>query len=634
MKIIGTAGHVDHGKSTLVQALTGMNPDRLEEEKKREMTIDLGFAWMRIPGDETVGIIDVPGHRDFIENMLAGVGGIDAVLFVIAADEGIMPQTREHLAIVDLLQIEGGVIALTKVDLVEDQDWLSLVQEEISRIVKGTVLENAEIVSVSAKHNLGIDALRSAIQKALQNTKSRLDRGKPRLPIDRVFSIAGFGTVVTGTLDDGSLHTGDAIEILPTGLHGRIRGLQSYKEKTEILAPGTRAAVNITGIESAKIKRGDTLCFPGQYLTTKRLDVRFNLLKDAQKPLSHNDSVKLFLGTSEVIARVRVLGAEEVEPGNSGYLQLDTREPIVGERGDRFILRRPSPGETLGGGTIMEAHPVHTDRRFNKDLIARLETIAKGSPRDIIQHVLDQKGALTIDELIQFSGLQEKEVDEQLQDMLQRSQLQTLSDKKNELSKRPLICTPGHWQNIKGKIVQSLKVFHQNNPLKIGMLKEELRSRLGLDAKLFSIYISKAVDENILAENGASIQMADHTIQYSQADELKVDRLKKLIADAPFSPPSIKELKEILGDDLYRSLIDNDQLIPVSEDVAFSAAAIDDMKQRIIQVMEKNQKITVGEVRDLLGTSRKYALAILEYLDVKGITKREGDFRRLMFPNR
>ncbi|MRR30650.1 selenocysteine-specific translation elongation factor, partial [bacterium] len=329
MRVIGTAGHVDHGKSTLVQALTGTHPDRLKEEQAREMTIELGFAFMNLPAGETVGIVDVPGHRDFIENMLAGVGGIDAVLFVVAADEGVMPQTREHLSILDILQIQGGVIALTKTDMIDDPDWLDLVELDVHEAVRGTVLADAPIVRVSARSGVGIPGLIAALETCLAERPPRPDLGRPRLPVDRVFTIPGFGTVVTGTLLDGAFQVGDEVEILPDGIKGRIRGLQSHKLKTATALPGSRTAVNISGVNVDEIRRGEVVAHPGKYKPVRRMDVRFKLLADVETPLKHNTTVKFFIGASEVLARVRTLGCEELLPGQEGWLQLELEAAVV-----------------------------------------------------------------------------------------------------------------------------------------------------------------------------------------------------------------------------------------------------------------------------------------------------------------
>src|SRR5512138_3869211 len=383
MRVIGTAGHVDHGKSTLIAALTGVHPDRLKEEQAREMTIDLGFGWLTLPNGEEVGIVDVPGHRDFIENMLSGIGGIDAALLIIAADEGVMPQTKEHLAILDLLQIPAGLIVLTKIDLASDSAWLDLVETDIRSAVAGTVMQNAPIVRVSAKTKTGLKSLISSLQSLLENKSSRLDLTRPRLPIDRVFSMSGFGTVVTGTLLDGQLALGDEVEILPSGQKGRVRGLQTHKKKEARAVPGSRTAVNVSGIDTEAVRRGEVLIHPDQYQPTRRVDARFRLLKDVSSSLKHNSEVKFFVGASETIATLRLLGTEELSPGEEAWVQLELRDPAVTVRGDRYILRRPSPSETLGGGVIVDHQPQGRHKRFGEEVLQSLESLSQGTPTDV-----------------------------------------------------------------------------------------------------------------------------------------------------------------------------------------------------------------------------------------------------------
>ena len=413
MYVIGTAGHVDHGKSTLVHALTGIDPDRLREEKEREMTIDLGFAWLTLPNGESVGVVDVPGHRDFIENMLAGVGGIDAALFIVAADEGVMPQTREHLAILDLLGIDRGIVALTKLDMAESEEWVELVAADVSETLEGTALEGAPIIPVSARTGQGLDELTTALQEMLSQVEPRRDRGRPRLPVDRVFSISGFGTVVTGTLADGCFEVGQEVEILPQGLKARVRGLQTHKQKVERVSPGSRVAMNLTGVGKADLKRGDVITIPGWLRPTVLVDVQLRYLPDtlqsgsgqALRPLRHNTQLKFFSGAAETLARVRILGQETLPPGQTGWVQLRLQEPMTLVKGDRFIVRRPSPPTTVGGGVAVDPNPGRKHRRFRPEVLDRLETLAQGSPAEILLQALERQGPTLVRDLLSASGL-------------------------------------------------------------------------------------------------------------------------------------------------------------------------------------------------------------------------------------
>ncbi|HEY7094702.1 MAG TPA: selenocysteine-specific translation elongation factor, partial [Ktedonobacterales bacterium] len=384
MSCIGTAGHVDHGKSALVTALTGMDPDRLAEEKARGMTIDLGFAWLTLPSGRAASIVDVPGHEGFIKNMLAGVGGIDVALLVVAADEGIMPQTEEHLAILDLLRVRSGVVALTKSDLV-DTDWLDLVREEVAERLRSTTLASAPIIPCSAITGAGLPEILAALEAALdaQSARDELrDIGRPRLPIDRVFTITGFGTVVTGTLQHGTLRVGQEIEIQPGGQRGRIRGLQTHKQSVTEGSPGARLAVNIASVERSALARGDVVTLPGQFRPTVAMDVRIELLASAARPLAHNTTLDLYLGAAETPVRVLLLDQEEIQPGETGWAQLRLALPLVAAWGDRFILRAPSPSATLGGGSVIEPWARRHKRR-DATTLARLERLARGNPEEV-----------------------------------------------------------------------------------------------------------------------------------------------------------------------------------------------------------------------------------------------------------
>ena len=466
MQVIGTAGHVDHGKSTLIEALTGIHPDRLKEEREREMTIVLGFSWLTLSGGEEIGIVDVPGHRDFIENMLSGIGGIDAALFVVAADEGVMPQTREHLAILDLLQIQGGVVAITKTDLVEDPEWLDLVEAEIADVLAGTVLESAPLVRVSAKNGVGIEELKQTIAVILAAKSPRPDYGRPRMSIDRAFTISGFGTVVTGTLLDGELHIGDEIVILSQQLPGRIRGLQTHKHKTSTAVPGSRTAINISGVDVDQINRGDVVAYPKTYRPTRRLDMHFRLLQDASGPVKHDMDAKLFIGASEVVARIRLLGTDILKPGEIGWLQLELARPIVAIRGDHFILRRPSPGETLGGGSVVDPNPQTRHKRFDQSVISRLEILAAGDPADIMLQTITTLGIIPINEAIVRSNLEPEIAKISLQKIIDNEWVILLDPKANAVSHSSLIVTKTFWDRISTKVEDEINKYLKLFPLK------------------------------------------------------------------------------------------------------------------------------------------------------------------------
>lgn len=636
MRVIGTAGHVDHGKSTLVEALTGTHPDRLKEEQDREMTIDLGFAWMNLPKGEEVGIIDVPGHRDFVENMLAGVGGIDAALFVVAADEGVMPQTREHLAILDILQIQGGVVALTKVDLFKPDDlasreWLDLVEEDLRLVLRGTVLEDAPIIRVSARSGAGIKELLQALVNTLADKPSRPDLGRPRLPVDRVFTVAGFGTVVTGTLVDGQLQVGDEVEIYASGRRGRVRGLQTHKRKEDIAVPGSRTAVNVSGINVDQIVRGDVLAHPGDYQPTRRMDVRFRLLPDASQSIKHNIEVKFFVGAAEVIARLRLLGAEVLQPGDAGWLQLELREPVVVVRGDHYILRRPSPAETLGGGTVVDPHPRGRHRRFTKSVLSRLEALAQGTPAEVVMESLLALGAAPLRDVVARASLPQAATEQAISDLRDDGLLIGLEDTQGNLSADSdrLVAAKGYWQQLASRVLQAVENYHHTYPLRRGMPREELKSRLKITPRLFNAAIEKLSIERRLEEHGPLVVLPGHEIGFNQLQEASVKALLERFKSARFTPPTIKETRGEVGEEVYNALVELQVLVPVSPEVVFRHEDYEHMLAEVRRLLEKNETITAAEVRDHFDTSRRYALAFLEYLDKVGVTVRVEDTRRL-----
>ena len=627
MHILGTAGHVDHGKSTLIAALTGTHPDRLKEEKAREMTIELGFASMKLPNSEEVGIIDVPGHRDFIGNMLAGIGGIDAVLLVVAADEGVSAQTREHLAIVDLLDIKRGVIVLTKTDLVQDPDWLELVSMDIRELVQPTSLATAPIVSVSARTGFGIPVLLDQIEITLNGIPSRKDLGKPRLPVDRVFTLTGFGTVVTGTLLDGSLKIGDEVVCLPRGKTGRIRGLQNHHHKLQKIDPGFRAAVNIVNLSLQDIERGDVIAHPGDYKPTNLLDAHFRLLKDSPFHLKHNLEVKLFLGSSETTARIRLLGSQGLKPGESAFIQLRTDHAVVASKGDRFILRLPSPSETLGGGMVLDPEPGRVYKRFDTENLDRLDSMFSGNDNELINQILTTLKVTNLTALSQKSALPMEEVSQIVSTMLERGEVIGLGNSR-DIRKITLI-SPAYWQTLYQDSLEILTDFHQTNPYKAGMPREELRTELNLSQVLFDQVLDKMAEDLSLIQKGSLVWATPHHVVLTPADQAKVAPILAEFLANQFSPPDINQLQAQIGTNLLEGLLSSQTLVAVSDQVVFTPEALLAMREWVQDTIRANGELSLAQFRDQFSTSRKYAAAVLEYFDSIGFTYRKGDVRGL-----
>jgi len=629
MRVIGTAGHVDHGKSTLVAALTGTHPDRLKEEQEREMTIELGFGWLTLPDGEEVGIVDVPGHRDFIENMLAGIGGIDAALVVIAADEGVMPQTREHLAIIDLLQIPTGLVALTKIDIASDPEWLTLVETDIRSTLSGTVLENSPIIRVSAKEKTGLDELLTTLVNILEEKPARLDLGRPRLSVDRVFSMSGFGTIVTGTLIDGILSIGDEVEILPPGAKGRIRGLQTHKKKEGKAVPGSRTAVNISGVAVEDIQRGEVVTHPGQYQITRRVDAHLRLLKDISQPLKHNTEVKVFVGASETIATARVLGVDTLSPGMEGWIQLELRNPVVAVRGDHYILRRPSPAETLGGGVIVDHQPKGRHKRFDEKVLKSWASLAAGSPSEILMEAALALNVVPIKEVVSRSRLEAEPASQALTEVLKNGQLIQLEDGDLTINSDLLVVPLSHWNSLRDKAKQIVSAYHHNTPLRRGIPREELKSRLKLSPRVFNAMVNKLVAENALWSGGGTVSIPGHEIKFDNNQQAKAQGLVRRFESNPYSTPSVKESLAEVGEEVYNAMVELGTLKQLTADVVFRNEDYEDMVKKVRTFITENGQITVADARDLFGSSRKYVLALLEHLDATGVTMRDGDFRKL-----
>ena len=624
MYIIGTAGHVDHGKSTLIEAITGTHPDRLQEEQDREMSIVLGFDSLELPDGKGISIVDVPGHRDFIENMLSGIGSIDACLFVIAADEGVMPQTREHLAILDLLEVEKGLVALTKTDLVDDPEWLDLVEVEIGDLLKETSLKGAPIIRVSAKAKTGIEDLLKTLGEVLEDQPPRLDLGRPRLWVDRTFVMPGFGSVVTGTLLDGSFTVGEEVEILPGDKTGRIRGLQNHSQKVEEIGPGNRVAVNISGIDHKDIERGNVIAYPGNYKATRRLDVSFNFLPGIDKPLTHDLEGKLFLGADETLARVRLLGVDQLKPGQEALLQLEVEDPVVAVRGDRYILRRPSPSETLGGGVVIDPFPPYRHRRFDQETLDRLESISGGDPVDVLLQAISTARFAPWKELIEVTGLEENSAKDLLDGMIKDGIVLEIGKKSKKL-----ITLKNLWEGTLSELKLRVSNYHRDNPMKAGMALEELKSQTDLPEIIFREAINSLIDSGDTIQTGPVVRLEEYKIQFTDEQNKGIKNLLEQFSASPTQPPSIGESKTAVGEEVYEALLSLGKLKQISQEVVFQSDDYQTMIEKLKKKINKDGPITVAQTRDLFGSSRKYMLAFLEGLDAEGVTVRDGDVRRL-----
>ena len=620
MYVIGTAGHVDHGKSTLVKAMTDIDPDRFPEEKAREMTIDLGFAWMTLPSGRDVSIVDVPGHERFIKNMLAGVGAIDLALLIVAADESVMPQTREHLAILDILQITRGLVVITKTDLV-DEELIELVKAEVEDTLRGTSFEGCPMIGVSAYTGEGINDLKSNIDIILDETDVRKDLGRPRLPIDRCFTISGFGTVVTGTLIDGTLTVGQEIELAGSGQRARVRGLQSHKTKVDATDPGVRLAVNLSGLSKNEVERGEILTIPGWLKPTRRLDARLRMVKNAPHPLKHNQGVTFHLFTSEASARIRLLDANGLVAGQEGWVQILLEEPLPVVKGDFFVIR--SSEDTLGGGQIVDPNPRRRYRRFDDDVVERMMTLDQGSGEDIIISVAEQWGPCDLTALSQRSNLSREEVSYRVAELTEDGHLISLGDFSNDGD--AVVYSAQGWAVIRSKITSALQLYHTQYPLRQGAPTQEIRSRLDLSQPVYQRALVKLVEEGVVVDERQSLRLPDHEISLTPKMDQEASEYLDSLRKNPYSPPSDQKINpELLG-----VLVDQDKVVRVGDGVIFDAVVYREMTGRIVQHLKDHGNITVAEARTMFNTSRKYILPLLEHMDQQQITRRTGDERIL-----
>ena len=619
MYVVGTAGHVDHGKSTLVEALTGIDPDRLREEKERGMTIDLGFAWLQLPSGNEISIVDVPGHERFVNNMLAGVGGIDLALLVVAADESVMPQTREHLAIIDLLRVQRGLVAITKRDLVDDE-WIELVTADVEETLEGTVLAGAGIYPVSAMTGEGLLELVAAIDSMLDDTPPKRDVGRPRLPIDRAFTISGFGTVVTGTLIDGKIETGQDVELVVAGRSTRIRGLQTHKKGQGEAQPGTRVAANIINVSQDEVARGEVLTTEGWLRPTDAIDVRVRVIPDAPQALRHNMYVTVHTGSSEVVGRLRLLEKDVLEPGETSWAQVKLDAPLAVVKGDYYVIR--SNSRTLGGGNIVETH-ARRHRRKDLSTIERLEVMELGSAQDILLKTIEASEPSRLDELVNRANMGADMVKAELEAMAVENLIVALGGE--GISQGCFVFSTAGWDAVMEKTQRSLEGYYRQFPLRRGAPKEELRSRLGMSAQVFNLAFARLHQQAVVEEDGALVRLPGYEPTLSDEQNNQVDAYLRLLETEPFSPPTDAPLDS----EVLNLLDEQGKVVRVSGSVVYSAEAYEQMVTIISEHIRQNGDISVANVRDVLGTSRKYALALMDYMDHKRITRRVGDTRIL-----
>jgi len=629
--ILGTAGHVDHGKTALVKALTGVDTDRLEEEKKRGITIVLGFAELELPGGVQVGIVDVPGHERFVNQMLAGVGGVDLVMLIIAADEGIMPQTREHFDICRLLNIRRGLTVITKTDLV-DGDWLQLVTQDVEALTQDTFLQGGGIYPVSSKTGQGIPELIEGLSRICEGVEPRGSAGVFRLPVDRVFTMKGFGTVVTGTLVSGSVRNGETVEILPRGLTAKVRGIEVHDRPVNQALAGQRTALNLQGIEKDRIERGDTVTAPGLLSPTFMVDTRITLLPDVKKPLKNRSLIRFYIGAMRCLANLVLLDREELRPDEGGYAQIRLRDPVVAMGGDRFILRSVSENRTIGGGQILDPLPgKHT--ASDPGVIPSLQILEQGEVDEKASVFLHHSGFKGMD-LAGFRcrlPITEGAAKKILQKLREKGKAVTIIPETLHLLHED------YYGLSKEKVINILKAFHENRPLEPGMPKAELYSRFSMitHEKVLQAILSRLERGGKIHVQENLVRLSEHRVSLDQEEAAAVGKIRELYRRAGLKPPSSKTLPETLGldadhaADLMRHLISTGNLVHIQGDLFMDPASLQEAKDKVQTFLDQKGEISVSEMRDLLDSTRKYLIPLLEYFDAIGFTARKGDKRIL-----
>ena len=631
--VMGTAGHVDHGKTALIKRLTGVDTDRLKEEKERGITIELGFASLTLPDGLVLGVVDVPGHERFVRNMVAGAAGIDLVAMVIAADEGVMPQTREHLQICNLLGIRKGLVALAKVDLV-DQEWLALVQEDVREFLRGTFLEGAPIVPVSSQTGAGFPELLETIARVAGEVETEADVGLFRLPVDRVFTMKGFGTVVTGTLLSGQVRIGEEVEVAPTGLRTKVRGIQVHNHPQEVAETGQRTAVNLQGVEKATIERGHVLAAPETLPASRRLDVSFRLLPGAARKMKNRTLIRFHTGTSEVMARVILLDRDDLDPGGEAYVQIVPEGPVTVVAGDRFVARSYSPVTTIGGGVILDPLP-GKHKRFSEKILEAFHCLGGGESPERVAVILERAGIAGIPEsrLIVRTGIRRAELRRILEEMFSRQQA-ILVDREGLW-----VLAQGVYRELQRQIDGELTAYHESFPLKEGLSREALRTTLGMGAgagqKIFAMALRDLEKRGDIVSERETIRRKGHQVRLQgEMGDLR-EKLTALYRDAALAPPTAREVGERFPDrkkemaSLIEVMIREGDLVRISEDLNFHREVLERLREDYRRLLLKETRATPASFKELTGLSRKFVIPLMEYFDMTKLTMRAGEHRIL-----
>ncbi len=628
--ILGTAGHIDHGKTSLIRALTGIDTDRLKEEKERGITIELGFAHYTLPSGQVLGIVDVPGHEKFVKNMVAGATGIDMVALVIAADEGVMPQTREHLEICQLLKIRQGLVVLTKIDMV-DEDWLGLVKEDVSEYLAETFLADSPVVEVSSATGQGIKELAQALDTLAQKVPDRDSGHIFRIPVDRVFTMKGFGTVITGTSVSGSVRLGEDVTIYPQGIQSKIRGLQVHNREVSEVSSGLRTAINLQGVERALIQRGNVLASKDSLRPTYMVDGSLELLAGAPRKLKNRARVRFHSGTSEIMARVVLLDREELKPGESCFVQIRLDEPTAVLRNDRFVIRSYSPVRAIGGGEVLSAFPLTKKKRFSDTVLKEMQILHSGELSELIEvfalsgrfHGVEQ-GDLPF-----LTNTGKKKLEDTLKKLMAQKRL-SLFDKE-----RGALIHSDFLNKARQEILDTLTEYHRNNPLKTGLIKEELRSRTaGSDnPKLFNHLINQLTSDSLIVQEKEIVRLREHKVTLAQDQKEIRKKLEKIYSDSGLQPPYIKEWKDQFpnsaGLEVLGVMVKEGALVKVTEDLYFHRNAIEDLEVRLVEFLKTHGEMTTPQFKELTDVSRKYTIPLIEYFDRHQVTVRVGDNRML-----